>query len=161
MNFGTHKQQIIDSIEIAITKDKTNLIERFKLILNRASSLLKSEKFYFWLQQLGTIPSEEIPITKFGLDNARRSLAFLRGADRHSLESSIANICEQLFTYSNEDDLCLLQCEYHHYFYLPEHRVFKESGMGYSDLDMDMVAIADIRLAMISEVEADSSEYIQ
>ena len=160
MDFGTHKQQIVDLIEIALIKDKANLIERFKLILNRASSLLKSIKFDFWLQQLGTIPQNEIPITKFGLDNARRSATFLRDSDRHSLESGIAKICEQLFTYSNEDDLCPLQCKYHYYVYIPKNRSFRESGMGYSDLDVEQVSISEIRIATISEIEADSSEYI-
>lgn len=158
MNFGTHKQQIVDSIEIALTKEKADLIERFKIILNKCSSLLKSKRFYFWLQQLDTIPSDEIPLTKFGLDNARRSVAFLNG-DRHNLESGVASICEQLFTYSSEDDLCPLQCEYHYYFYLTENKIFKESGMGYSDLDKK-VSISEIRIATISQIQADSSEYI-
>ena len=161
MNFGTHKQQIVDSIEIALTKEKTDLIERFKIILNKCSSLLKSKRFDFWLQQLDIIPSDKIPLTKFGLDNARCSVAFLRDSDRHDLESGIVSICEQLFTYSNKNDLCPLQCEYHYYFYLTENKIFKQSEMGYSDLDKKKVSISEIRIATIGEIQADSSEYIR
>ena len=121
---------------------------------------IKSQRFDFWLQQLGSIPYHQIPITKFGLDNARRSITFLPDCPRNSFESRIANICEQLFTYSHKDDLCPFQCEYHHYFYLPEHKIFKESGMGHSDLDKKNVLISEIRIAKISELQADSSEYI-
>ena len=160
MNFATHKQQIIDSIKIALSKDKKELIERFKIILNKSSSLLKSRRFDFWLQQLGTIPSDEIPITKFGLNNACRSIEFLQNSSRNSLESGVLNICEQLFTYSNGDDLCPFQCEYHYYIYLPEHRLFKESGMGHSDLDRKQISISEMRIAKISELQANSSEFM-
>jgi len=160
MNFSTHKQQIVDSIEIALTKDKIDLIERFKLVLNQCRSLFKSTKFDFWLRQLGTIPHNEIPLTKFGLENAHRSAKHLPDCDRNSFENRVESICEQLFTYSHRDDLCLLQCEYHYYFYLREHKTFKESGMGYSDLDQERVSSSEIRIARISEIEANSSEYL-
>jgi hypothetical protein len=64
------------------------------------------------------------------------------------------------FTYSNNDDLCPFQTEYHYYFYLPEQKVFKKSGMGDSDLQHENILIADIRIAKISELLADQSEYI-
>lgn len=53
----------------------------------------------------------------------------------------------------------IFNTEYHYYFYLPEQKVFKESAMGYTTLEYSQVSIADIRIAKISEIQADSSEY--
>lgn len=111
MNFSTHKNNIADLIEIALTKEKKDLIARFKIILGQGNSLFQTEDFTFWLQQLSSIDNREIPITKFGLDEAFRSLTSLRDRDRHSFKSSVLHICQQLFTYSHPDDLCQAKAE--------------------------------------------------
>lgn len=160
MNFNTHKQQVIDLIEIALTKDKEDLIERFKIILNKSSSLLKSSKFDFWLVQLGSIPSNEIPITKLGLYEALHSVSNLQNLDRNSFESGILSICEELFTYSNDEDFCPLQTKYSYYFYLPANKVFKESRMGDCNLEEQKISFSDVRIAKISEIKAEKSEYL-
>ena len=59
-------------------------------------------------------------MTKFGLQEAIYSLAHLHDLDRHSFKSIVLAICEQLFTYSNEDDLCAWQFAYYYYFCLPK-----------------------------------------
>ena len=161
MNFNTHKQQISDLIEVALTKTKVDLIERFKIILGRCRSLFNSEKYDFWLQQLGTISVKEIPITKHGLNEVLRSISFLYAQDRHSFNGTVLHICEQLFTYSKADDLCQFKTQYHYYFYLPDRKVFKESEMGDSDLaHREPISLCDIRIAKISELKIDKLELI-
>ncbi|MEM7595822.1 MAG: hypothetical protein AAF383_30700, partial [Cyanobacteria bacterium P01_A01_bin.83] len=81
MNFSTHKQQIVDAIEIALTKDRADLVARFKPILGQCNTLLKTDAYTFWLKQLSSIPVDEIPITKYGLENSWRSLSYLRQAN--------------------------------------------------------------------------------
>ena len=161
MNFRTHKQQIIDSIEIALTKrNRVDIIERFKIILSKCKSLLKSDRFDFWLYQLGSIPDREIPLTKFGLEEASRLLPSLITLDRNKFGNSILDICENLFTYYNAEELCPFQTEYHYYFYLPKQKIFKESKMGHTNLEEQNVNSSEIRIAKISEIEVDRSEYI-
>jgi hypothetical protein len=160
MNFNTHKQQIVDAIEVALSKDKIEMIERFKYILGKCNSLFKTNNYTFWLKQLNSIPRAEIPMTKYGLENSLRSLSYLRKSDRNNLKSAILHICEMLFTYSNSEDLCPFQTEYHYYFYLPEQKVFKESEMGYSDLQQKNILLVDIRIAKISELAVGRSEFI-
>lgn len=159
MNFSTHKNQIADLIEIALRQNKPDLIAKFRIILNQANTLFKTEDFNFWLQQIGSIPCEEIPLTKFGLQEASYSVANLRNLDRHNFKSRILNICEQLFTYSNEDELCPWQSVYHYYFYLPEQKVFRESKLGTCDL-LQSISPSQVRIAKISELGIDPTEYI-
>jgi len=116
MNLNSHKSYIADLVEIALTKDKNDLIERFKIIINLCSSLFGKEQFVFWLRQLGQIYYDEIPITKFGLREALLSASRLRNLDRHSFKSSILSICERLFTYSNADQLCPQQTAFHYWY---------------------------------------------
>ncbi len=160
MNFSSHKNHVADLIEIALTKNKQDLVARFKIILNKCSGLFKSEDFNFWLKQIGSMPCDEIPITKFGLQEASLSLKDLRDLNRHSFKSRVLFICEQLFTYSNQDDLCSLQTAYHYYFYFPEQRIFKESEMGDCDLAVEKFSRDQIRIAKMSELEVDQVEYI-
>jgi hypothetical protein len=75
MNFNTHKQQIIDAIEIALTKEKAEIVARFKIILGKCNTLFKTTDYTFWLKQLNSISYDEIPITKHGLENTKRSLS--------------------------------------------------------------------------------------
>lgn len=152
MNFNSHKQKLIDSIEIALGKSKGEIIQGFKPILSSAKGLFNSSQYDFWLVQLGTIPIDEIPMTYYGLESAQRSLGRLENYNRNELESAISYICEVLFTYSNEEDMCELQSDYHYYYYIPEKRVFKESTLGMTDLNVQNVNSDDIRIAKVSEL---------
>ena len=53
-----------------------------------------------------------------------------------------------------------MQTEYNYYFHIPTSKVFKESGMGNSDLDCDRVFLKDIRIAKISELPTNDDKYI-
>ena len=160
MKFSSHQAQIADLIAIALTKNKVELINKFKNILGKCDRLFESPQFVFWLRQLGSISPSEIPITKYGLQESFRSLYFLQNANRHSFKSRVLGICEKLFTYSQIDDLCPLQTNYHYYVYLPSQKVFKESEMGDCNLKADNISIAEIRIAKISELSAHPEEYI-
>ena len=160
MNFSTHKNQIADLIEIALTKDKIESIARFEIILGKCKSLFKTEEFDFWLCQLGLIEPNEIPMTKFGLEEASRSLSSLRNLNRNSFKSSVLDICERIFTYSNAEELCPFQTAYHYYFSLSDNRVFKESEMGHLDANDRDVSLSQVRIAKIGELNVDKSEYI-
>ena len=152
MNFNSHKQKLIDSIKITLSKPKREIIQEFKPILSRAKELFNTNHYDFWLIQLGTIPINEIPMTFYGLESVQRSLKCLETHTRNELESAISYICEELFTYSNEDDICELQSDYHYYYYIPEKKVFKKSTLGMTNLNVQNVNRDDIRIAMVSEL---------
>ena len=152
MNFNSHKQKLIDSIKITLGKPKGEIIQGFKPILSSAKDLFNSNQYDFWLVQLGTIPIDEIPMTFYGLESAQRSLGRLENYTRNELESAISNICEQLFTYSNEEDMCDFQSDNHYYYYMPGKRVFKESTLGMTNLNVQNVNRDDIRIAKVSEL---------
>ena len=78
MNFSTHKNQIADLVELALGKEKKDLIARFKIILGQCNSLFESDRFTFWLEQLGSISVAEVPITKLGVSESLRLISYLR-----------------------------------------------------------------------------------
>jgi hypothetical protein len=160
MNFITHKQRLIDSIKIILVKPKADIIQGIKPILTNAKNLFKSKQYDFWLKQLGTIPIEEIPITHYGLDAAKRSLKNTDNLTRNSLDSTIIYICEKLFSYCSEEDMCAMQSDYHYYYYIPESRVFKVSTLGMSDLNIPNVRMDEIRIAKISELNINREELL-
>lgn len=160
MNFSSHKHHLADLIELALTKEKKDLIAKFKLILGQCNSLFDSERFIFWLRQIDSIAIDEIPITKHGLLEASRSVSDLRNRDRQGFQNSVLDICEQLFTYSDIVDLCPMQTKYHYYFYIPEQTVFKESEIGDCNLLYKIASPTQIRIAKISELNRDRSEFI-
>ena len=90
-----------------------------------------------------------------------RSLKFLSNCDRHSFNSKILDICEQLFTYSDSENLCPFQTEYHYYVHIPSNRVFKESEMGDSDLEHENISSSDIRIAKVSELKINMSVLVR
>ena len=144
-----------------MTQNKVDLIEKFKIILGKCKSIFKSNCYDFWLAQLGSIPYIEIPITKFGLSEATRLTLSLSDSNQHSCKDGILDICENLFTYSHSEDTCPFQTQYHYYFLISDSKVFKESKMGITNLKKDNIYTSNIRIATISEIKADSSEYIQ
>jgi hypothetical protein len=152
MNFSTHKNKIIESIETALSKRKTGIVDDFKHILVKSSSLFKTNEFDFWLQQIGQIDLEEIPITHDGLNEAKRTLSSLKNSDRHQLCISIKNICEMLFSYCDEDNSCEMQGYFYYYFHIPSNRVFRESGFGVIEPKIEIGDYSEVRIAKVSEL---------
>jgi hypothetical protein len=129
-----------------------------KPILSKAKNLFHSTLYDFWLGQIGNIPVEEIPMTYFGLNNAKLSLKYFEKYDRNDLEFAISNLCEMIFTYCSDEEICELQSDYHFYYYIPESRVFKESTLGMSNLRILNIERSGIRIAMISELSINQKE---
>jgi hypothetical protein len=160
MNFSTYKKELITSIENALNKSKHEMIRDFRLILGKSNSLFKTTKFDFWLKQIGEIAENEIPMTHYGLNEAKRTLDFALSADRNSLENMVNDICESLFSYCHEDDMCCMQADNHSYYHVPTGVVFKESTLGSSTLEADVSSKNDIRIAMVSELRMISTELV-
>lgn len=161
MNFSTYKKELITSIKNALNKSKHEMIGDFRLILGKSNSLFKTIKFDFWLKQIGEIAENEIPMTHYGLNEAKRTLDFASSADRNSLENMVDDICENLFSYCHVDDMCCMQADNHSYFHIPTGAVFKESTLGSSTLKADISSKDEIRIAMISELNLISTELVK
>jgi len=153
MNFSSHKKKIIDAISEALSQNKVQLIEDFKLILPTARKLLSTSRFDFWLEQITQCSVDEIPTTIYGREQVVNRIDGMRHEDRHSLKHSIADCCEFLFTFCDENDLCDMQSEYHYYVCVPNNMVFKESKLGSCVPEISNEENSSIRIAMVSELE--------
>ncbi len=155
MNFSTHKKKLIESIEIALSKDKSDMVNAFRLILRSANSLFKSNIFDFWLEQIEQIELTGIPMTRYGLEEAKNIVKSLKNdmPTNKNLEFSLLDICEFLFTYNKEDDLCDRQSQFHYYVDVSSGIVFKQSKSRILRPQIDTVKeTSDIRIAKISEL---------
>ncbi len=152
MDFRTHKTKIIESVETALSKGKEGIVGDFKHILGKANSLFKTNDFDFWLQQIDQIDLKELPITHYGISEAKRDLSSLKDCDRHQLCSSIQSICELIFTFCDEDDQCEMQGDFHYYFHKSSSTVFKESVFGVIEPKIEIEDQSEIRIAKVSEL---------
>ncbi len=160
MNFSTHIKNLVKVIEHALELNKSEMIDEFRTILKTANSLLKTDRFDFWLKQIDETNISEIPMTKFGLSEAKSHLPFDRKCSRTNLEGAIDFICESLFTYCNDDDMCSFQGDYHYYVHLPTGKVYKESVLGSCTLDETITSSSDIRIAKVSELDISPQELV-
>ncbi len=162
MNFSSHIKKLVTAIEQALEQSsKVSIVEEFRPILKTTNSLLKTDRFDFWLRQIEEIDISEIPMTKFGLSEAKSRLPVDSKCSRIDLKGAIDFICENLFTYCNDDDICSLQGDYHYYVHLPTGKVYKESLLGSSTLDEVITSSSDIRIAKISELNISPQELVE
>jgi hypothetical protein len=161
MNFSSHIKNLVVAIEHALDQSKATMVEEFRPILKTANSLLKTNRFDFWLKQIDETDISDIPMTKFGLLEAKRHLPVDSKYSRIDLKGTIDYICESLFTYCNDDDMCSLQGDYHYYVHLPTGKVYKESELGSSTLDEVITSSSDIRIAKISELNISTHELVK
>jgi len=159
MNFSSHQKKLVESIKVALNKSKFDLINDFKPILNDASKLFKTDKFQFWLQEIGQHPIEEIPITNYGLNIAKQKVDDLISADRNSVQANITYICECIFTYINDNDMCFMQGDFHYYVNTETDILFKESEMGIVEPSDARSEGDKYRIALKSELNADENEF--
>ena len=160
MNFSTHKTRLLEETALAVSKSKFAMVEDFKHLLSTASNLLPEHDFSFWIKQIEETELDEIPITKYGLNEAKRSLEKQQELDRNKLAHLLSYLCEQLFTYSNSDDICEMQSDYHYYFHIPTSTLFKESELG---MQVPRITIEDpneIRIARVSEINPNRDELV-
>ena len=159
MNFSSHQRKLAEAIVIALNKNSLSVINDFKLILSTAKKLYRTDKFDFWLSKLGKHPAEEIPITNYGHSIAIASSKHLNEIDRNAFPNLIINICESLFTYSNDQEMCLMQSDFHYYFSFETNGIFKESELGILEgLDKNQ-RNENYRIALKSELGAPKNEF--
>ncbi len=157
MNFSSHQNRLIENIELALKKSKNSMVNDFKPILSQAKSLYKTTDFDFWLKTIGEVESDELPITKYGHNEAVGVCQYLRKEDKNRVKNSILYICESLFTYSHEDENCELAGIYHFYYSCTERHIFKESEMGML-AGIEAVEPNSFRIAYTSELNIQKSE---
>ena len=160
MNFSANKAKLLEDAALAIQKNKSALIADFKHLLSTASRSLPEHDFSFWIKQIEETELNEIPMTKYGLLEARRHLEKQQKLDRNELALLLLSLCEQLFTYSNSDDICELQSDYHYYFHMPTNTLYKESELGMQVPCIVIENSTEIRIARVSEINPDKGELV-
>lgn len=160
MHFSSHKTKILKAMKFALRGNKAQIVIDFQDILISSSSILNTDHFNFWFYQLKNIQINEIPITIKGLGKAKAKLKILDSPDKHQLIGSILEICKYLFTYSNYDDGCEMQGDYHSYYDESSDRVFNESDFGHMDPNFEIIDKNKIRIAKISELTLNKDELI-
>lgn len=160
MKFRSYQNKLIEDIGVALKKDKIGVINDFKSILSNASKLFKTDRYDFWLSQLGKIPAEDIPMTKYGFDSAICKYGNSGNANRNELESILLSLCEALFTYSSVNEVCELQSDYHFYYDLSNGVLFKESELGMVEPADVFIEKGRYRIALKSELNADADEFL-
>ena len=156
MNFSSHQNQIISEITEALKEQKPVLVEKFQEVLAKASELYKTRDYEFWLQTLENTELEQLPITKYGYSNAKYSLSHLSKADKNTAQSTISNICECLFTYSSEEEMCIMQSDFHFYFCHETNSIYKQSELGIVE-GIESCGKGKRRIAFVSELSVENS----
>ena len=154
MNFNTHLERNKLAIINALSSEKPILIDEFIIILKNLSSLLKTDIFSFWIDELQNIDYSEIPMTNHAVVGARQSWKEYC-ASRTTFVNILLDTCEKLFTYWQEDDLCSMQGQFYYYKDKNTNLVFKESGFGcleYLDSAINIYAKPQFGIALISDL---------
>jgi len=151
MNFNSHQNELLLKIENALTKNKKDMLKDFTNILTQAKTLYKSDVFDFWLRTIVEVDSSEIPMTKYGYDEAVHQSKFLKNANRNQFHEILSSICERLFTYSTEDEMCTLQSNFHFYYSLKDTAIFKSSELGSLE-GAERIEKGDYRIAYVTEL---------
>ena len=157
MNFSSHQKELLESIEVALSKGKLEMCSAFIKILQAASSLYHTKDYDFWIQQIQDTPVEEIPVTRYGHQNAGIAIKNLKKENRHQVQAGIVSISEGLFTYSNENDICPAQSDYHFYYDLRNETIYKESELGFLE-GVEHGAEVRRRIARVSELQINAEE---
>ena len=153
MNFSSHQNQIISEINEALKEQKPLIVEKFKEILAKASELYKTQDYEFWTQTLDNTELEQLPVTKYGHSNAIHSLRHLSKIDKNTIQRTISKVCECLFTYSSEEEMCIMQSDFHFYFCYETNSIYKQSELGMVE-GIEFCGKGKRRIAYVSELNA-------
>lgn len=129
MHFNKHLDNIKLAVIDALNCNKPQLIDEFIAILIKASALLQTDSFGFWIKELQNNESLEIPITKYAITDVHNAWQQYQ-PDRKTLEQKLLNTCEKLFTYWQYDDICTMQGQFYYYKNKETNLVFKQSDFG-------------------------------
>lgn len=154
MNFNAHLEKSKLAITNALSSEKSILINEFIIILKNVSSLLRTDNFSFWIDELQNNDYSEIPITKQGVVDAQKSWNKY-DSSRITFGNMLLDTCEKLFTYWHEDDLCSTQGQFYYYKDKNTNLVFKESVFGciqYLDRAMNRSTDTQFGIALVSDL---------
>lgn len=154
MNFNTHLERNKLAVISALSSDKSILIGEFIIILKNVSSLLETNNFNFWIDELQSTDYSEIPMTKHAVVDAQKSWNKY-DSSRTTFGNILLDTCEKLFTYWQEDDLCSTQGQFYYYKDKNTNLVFKESVFGcieYLDRAIDICADPRFGIALVSDL---------
>ena len=154
MNFDIHLERSKQAIIHALTSDKSKLIDEFITILKAVSSLLRTDSFDFWIKILQNTDYSEIPLTKYGIDDAFEAWQQYN-PNRTTFEGKLLSTCEKLFTYWQADDLDNMQGQFYYYKDKTTNLIFKQSVFGMIEyLDDSINNITDIHfdIALVSDL---------
>ena len=160
MNFSSHQRELISSVGNALVHDKRELCAGFINILQKAESLYQTKDYEFWIQQIQETPVEELPVTIYGHQKACHTVENFKKENRHRVQAGIVSISEDLFTYSNKDDICPAQSDYHFYYDQKNETVYKESELGFLE-GVEYGAEICRRIARVSELHMNADELYQ
>ena len=138
----------------ALSSEKAILISEFIIILKNSASLLKTDSFSFWIDELQNIDHSEIPITKHAVVDAQKSWNEY-DSSRITFGNILLDTCEKLFTYWQQDDLCDMQGQFYYYKDKNINLVFKESVFGcieYIDRAINRSTDTQFGIALISDL---------
>ena len=155
MNFNTYLEKNKLAIINALSSEKSILINEFILILKNVSSLLKTDNFSFWIDELQSTDDSEIPMIKHAIIDAQKSWNEY-DPSRTTFGNTLLDTCEKLFTYWQEDDLCSMQGQFYYYKDKNANLVFKESVFGcieYVDKAMNKSTDTQFGIALISDLD--------
>ena len=77
------------------------MVKDFRPILNHTNSLYKTKDFNFWLKTIGETNTDDLPVTKYGYNEALVACRYLHKEDKNRVRGLILYMCEALFTYSH------------------------------------------------------------
>ncbi len=164
--------RLSDRLEQALSGSRDHLITSFRTLLSEWIRDLGQDSLRFWFSQLNGVADHELPVTLHGVAEARRLLranisttgnrrSGLRSLSRRDLGRLLWDLCEWVFAYSREDDLCEYQGQYFYYFFLPGAVVFKASELGACDPGVQITRFEDeVRVATISELKVPDHELL-
>ena len=149
-----HLEKFRQAVIHALNGDKSNLIDEFIIILKGVSSLLRTDSFNFWIKRLQNIDYSEIPLTKYGIDDAFEAWQQY-SPNRTTFEGKLLSTCEKLFTYWQADDLDNMQGQFYYYKDKTTNLIFKQSVFGmieYLDDSINNITDIDFDIALVSDL---------
>ena len=158
MNFSTHIAKQAKYIQETLECPKPEIIRRFPAILHEAGSLIMTDRFLYWLDQINDVPIDEIPTTHFGLRLAINYATGLPQSDRNNFTAGIDAICECLFCYCDEDE-CDASFDLFFYTHLESGLTYKISPITCIP-ELNNIDMREFRFAYRSELDADPAKFL-
>ncbi len=160
VHFSTHISNLHTLLAAALGRAKTDLLKSLPPILSQTDRLYRTNRFDYWLRQLGETPVAEIPLTTYGLEKARSLVSDGTDPGRNRFPEILDQVCCELLTYSDPDDAGPCQSDYHYYIHIPTGTLYKESDLGMRSPEIAIEHAADVRIALRSELPISANRFM-